>query len=129
MAREPNLMKIILCRRAIFVSDGLFDLSRAASLFTTGTSPWAPAVLHGAALCHEKRVPILCSRKPRRRPACHPFETEIKSLGRRDLSGNLDVRSHDSIRENGLAAEAAFGHVDIPPLIMPGARSVSRRWR
>jgi NAD(P)-dependent dehydrogenase (short-subunit alcohol dehydrogenase family) len=41
------------------------------------------------------------------------FETEIKSLGRRTFSVELDVRSHESIERMVAAAEAAFGHIDI----------------
>jgi NAD(P)-dependent dehydrogenase (short-subunit alcohol dehydrogenase family) len=37
----------------------------------------------------------------------------VKSLGRRALSLDLDVRNHDSIRKMVADAEAAFGHIDI----------------
>ena len=41
------------------------------------------------------------------------FEAEIKSLGRRAFSVELDVRSQESIEKMAAAAEAAFGHLDI----------------
>jgi gluconate 5-dehydrogenase len=41
------------------------------------------------------------------------FETEIKSLGRRTFSVELDVRSQESIEKMVAAAEAAMGHIDI----------------
>jgi NAD(P)-dependent dehydrogenase (short-subunit alcohol dehydrogenase family) len=41
------------------------------------------------------------------------FESEIKSLGRRAASFELDVRNHDSIRKFAADAEAAFGGIDI----------------
>src|SRR5271168_1413911 len=41
------------------------------------------------------------------------FEAEIKSLGRRTFSVELDVRSHGSIQKMAAATEAAFGHLDI----------------
>jgi gluconate 5-dehydrogenase len=41
------------------------------------------------------------------------FEMEIKSLGRRTFSVELDVRSQKSIEKMVAAAEAAFGHIDI----------------
>ncbi len=41
------------------------------------------------------------------------FEAEIKSLGRRVISLELDVRSLESIQQMAQAAESAFGHIDI----------------
>src|SRR5437899_10459877 len=41
------------------------------------------------------------------------FESEIKSLGRRVVSLQLDVRDLSSIQQMAAAAESAFGHVDI----------------
>src|SRR5271168_5096741 len=41
------------------------------------------------------------------------FEAEIKSLGRRTFSVELDVRSHGSIQKMAAATEAALGHLDI----------------
>src|SRR5256885_14958023 len=41
------------------------------------------------------------------------FESEIKSLGRRAVSLQLDVRDLSSIQQMTAAAESTFGHVDI----------------
>src|SRR5438132_2022743 len=41
------------------------------------------------------------------------FESEIKALGRRAVSLQLDVRDLSSIQQMAAAAESAFGHVDI----------------
>jgi len=41
------------------------------------------------------------------------FESEIKALGRRAISLELDVRRLESIEQAIAAAEAAFGHIDI----------------
>src|SRR3989440_2691948 len=41
------------------------------------------------------------------------FESEIKSLGRRAVSLQLDVRDLSSIQQMAAAAQSAFGHVDI----------------
>lgn len=41
------------------------------------------------------------------------FEAEVKSLGRRAASFELDVRNYDSIRKFAADAEAAFGRIDI----------------
>jgi gluconate 5-dehydrogenase len=41
------------------------------------------------------------------------FESEIKALGRRAVSLELDVRSQESIQQMAAAAEQAFGQVDI----------------
>src|SRR5207245_9578662 len=41
------------------------------------------------------------------------FESEIKSLGRRAVSLQLDVRDLSSIQQMATAAESAFGHIDI----------------
>jgi NAD(P)-dependent dehydrogenase (short-subunit alcohol dehydrogenase family) len=41
------------------------------------------------------------------------FEAEVKSLGRRAASFELDVRNYDSIRKFAADAEAAFGGIDI----------------
>ena len=41
------------------------------------------------------------------------FEAEVKSLGRRAASFELDVRNYDSIRKFAADTEAAFGGIDI----------------
>src|SRR5436853_1125566 len=42
-----------------------------------------------------------------------PFEAEIKALGRRAVSLELDVRQRESIEMMTATAEKAFGHLDI----------------
>src|SRR5207248_9559405 len=42
-----------------------------------------------------------------------PFEAEIKALGRRVISLELDVRQRESIEKMSANAEAAFGRIDI----------------
>jgi NAD(P)-dependent dehydrogenase (short-subunit alcohol dehydrogenase family) len=49
----------------------------------------------------------------RHRDHLAPFEAEIKSLGRRAASLELDVRDQASITRMAAEAERAFGHVDI----------------
>ena len=49
----------------------------------------------------------------RNRDSLLPFEAEIRSLGRRALSLQLDVRNLTSIHQMTAAAEQAFGKVDI----------------
>jgi NAD(P)-dependent dehydrogenase (short-subunit alcohol dehydrogenase family) len=41
------------------------------------------------------------------------FEAEVKCLGRRAASFELDVRNHDSIQKFAADAERAFGRIDI----------------
>src|SRR6476646_7016693 len=41
------------------------------------------------------------------------FEAEIKALGRRAVSVELDVRRQASIEKMAAAREAAFGHLDM----------------
>jgi gluconate 5-dehydrogenase len=49
----------------------------------------------------------------RNRDSLAAFEAEIKALGRRALSLELDVRDRESIERMAGAAEDAFGHLDI----------------
>src|SRR5256885_3354825 len=49
----------------------------------------------------------------RNRDHLFTFESEIKSLGRRAVSLQLDVRDLSSIQQMAAAAESAFGHIDI----------------
>src|SRR5262249_59229492 len=53
---------------------------------------------------------ILTSRNPE---TLSPFESEIKALGRRAVSLELDVRDHASIQQFSDAAQNAFGHIEI----------------
>jgi NAD(P)-dependent dehydrogenase (short-subunit alcohol dehydrogenase family) len=90
------------------VSDGLFDLNGRVAL-VTGTSRGLGQYM-ARALAKAGADLVLTSRDVNRLSS---FEAEIKSLGRRAFSGELDVRSHDSIEKMVAAAEVAFGHVDI----------------
>jgi NAD(P)-dependent dehydrogenase (short-subunit alcohol dehydrogenase family) len=90
------------------VSDGLFDLSGRVAL-VTGTSRGLGQYM-ARALAKAGADLVLTSRDVDR---LSPFETEIKALGRRTFSVELDVRSQESIEKMVAAAEAAFGHVDI----------------
>jgi NAD(P)-dependent dehydrogenase (short-subunit alcohol dehydrogenase family) len=90
------------------VSDGLFDLSGHVAL-VTGTSRGLGQYM-ARALAKAGADLVLTSRGVDRLSA---FETEMKSLGRRTLSVELDVRSQESIEKMVAAAEAAFGHIDI----------------
>jgi gluconate 5-dehydrogenase len=49
----------------------------------------------------------------RTRASLSAFEAEIKALGRRTVSLELDVRDHASIERMVSVAEEAFGHIDI----------------
>jgi NAD(P)-dependent dehydrogenase (short-subunit alcohol dehydrogenase family) len=90
------------------VSDGLFDLSGRVAL-VTGTSRGLGQYM-ARALAKAGADLVLTSRDVDR---LSPFETEIKALGRRTFSVELDVRNQESIEKTVAAAEAAFGHVDI----------------
>jgi len=90
------------------VSDGLFDLSARVAV-VTGTSRGLGQYM-ARALAKAGADIVLTSRDLGR---LAPFEAEIKSLGRRTFSVELDVRRHDSIQKMVVAAEAAFGHLDI----------------
>ena len=49
----------------------------------------------------------------RNRDSLQAFEVEIKAMGGRAISLELDVRDHESIERMASAAEAEFGHLDI----------------
>jgi NAD(P)-dependent dehydrogenase (short-subunit alcohol dehydrogenase family) len=90
------------------VSEGLFDLGGRVAL-VTGTSRGLGQYM-ARALAKAGADLVLTSRDVDR---LSPFETEIKALGRRTFSAELDVRSQESIEKMVAAAEAAFGHLDI----------------
>ena len=90
------------------MSDGLFDLSGRVAL-VTGTSRGLGQYM-ARALAKAGADLVLTSRDANR---LSPFEAEIKALGRRAFSLELDVRRQDSIEKMAAAAEAAFGHLDI----------------
>ncbi|MGC1414049.1 MAG: glucose 1-dehydrogenase [Candidatus Acidiferrum sp.] len=90
------------------MSDGLFDLSGRVAI-VTGTSRGLGQYM-ARALAKAGADLVLTSRGVSR---LAPFEAEIKSLGRRAFSCELDVRSRESIEKAVASAEAAFGHLDI----------------
>jgi gluconate 5-dehydrogenase len=49
----------------------------------------------------------------RHRDSLAPFEAEIRAMGRRSISLELDVRNLESIQNMAKSAEQAFGHIDI----------------
>ncbi len=86
----------------------LFDLTGKVAI-VTGTSrglgqTFARALAGGGADL------VLTSREP---SSLAGFENEIKALGRRTISLELDVRKQASIEKMVAAAEDAFGHLDI----------------
>jgi gluconate 5-dehydrogenase len=90
------------------MSSGLFDLSGRVAI-VTGTSRGLGQTF-ARALATAGADLILTSRQL---GSLASFEAEIKSLGRRVLSLELDVRNIESIQKMATAAEAAFGHIDI----------------
>jgi gluconate 5-dehydrogenase len=90
------------------VSDGLFDLSGRVAV-VTGTSRGLGQYM-ARALAKAGADLVLTSRDASR---LSPFEAEMKALGRRAVSLELDVRNLESIEKMVAGAEAAFGHLDI----------------
>lgn len=89
-------------------NQALFDLSGRVAI-VTGTSRGLGQVF-ARSLARSGADLVLTSRK---RGSLSAFEAEIKALGRRAISLELDVRSQESIEEMASAAEDAFGHLDI----------------
>jgi len=90
------------------VSDGLFDLSARVAI-VTGTSRGLGQYL-ARALAKAGADLVLTSRE---RARLLPFEAEMRGLGRRTISLELDVRNLDSIERMAAVAEKEFGHLDI----------------
>ncbi|HZP18505.1 MAG TPA: glucose 1-dehydrogenase [Terriglobales bacterium] len=86
----------------------LFDLSGQVAI-VTGTSRGLGQYF-ARALAKAGADLVLTSR---RRESLAPFEAEIKALGRRAVSLELDVRDLQSIELMAAAAEQAFGRLDI----------------
>lgn len=86
----------------------LFDLTGQVAI-VTGTSRGLGQYL-ARALAKAGADLILTSRT---RDSLLKFETEVKSLGRRAMSLELDVRDQASIEQMAAAAQEAFGHVEI----------------
>jgi gluconate 5-dehydrogenase len=90
------------------VSDDLFDLGGRVAL-VTGTSRGLGQYM-ARALAKAGADLVLTSRDASRLSS---FEAEMKVLGRRTVSVELDVRRQESIENAVATAEAAFGHLDI----------------
>ena len=86
----------------------LFDLTGQVAI-VTGTSRGLGQQF-ARALAKAGADLVLTSRH---RDSLAAFESEIKALGRRAVSLELDVRDQASIETMAAAAEAAFGHIDI----------------
>lgn len=87
---------------------GLFDLTGRVAI-VTGTSRGLGQSF-ARALAKAGADLVLTSRD---RASLAPFADEIKALGRRAVSLDLDVRDQHSIEEMAAAAEDTFGHLDI----------------
>ena len=90
------------------MSDKLFDLTGQAAI-VTGTSRGLGQYL-ARALALAGADLVITSRK---RESLREFESEIKALGRRVVSLDLDVRDEESIERMAADAEAAFGQIHI----------------
>src|SRR2546423_12371264 len=94
--------------RDVIVNDGLFDLSGRVAI-VTGTSRGLGQYM-ARALARAGADLVLTSREGGRLAA---FEAEIKALGRRAVSLDLDVRDQGSIERMVSETDAVFGRVDI----------------
>jgi NAD(P)-dependent dehydrogenase (short-subunit alcohol dehydrogenase family) len=89
-------------------TNGLFDLTGRVAI-VTGTSRGLGQYM-ARALAKAGADLVLTSRD---RDRLLPFEKEVKALGRRAVSLELDVREQQSIERMVADAETAFGHLDI----------------
>ncbi len=90
------------------MSDQLFDLTSRVAIVTGTSRGLGQYFAH--ALAKAGADLVLTSRDKNR---LAPFESEIRALGRRAISLELDVRDHESIEKMAAAAENEFGHLDI----------------
>src|SRR5262249_3314306 len=90
------------------VTEKLFDLTGRTAI-VTGTSRGLGQYL-ARALAKAGADLVLTSRN---RDSLQAFEKEMRGLGRRAFSLELDVRDHGSIEKMVEAAESEFGHLDI----------------
>jgi gluconate 5-dehydrogenase len=90
------------------MSDSLFDLTGQVAI-VTGTSRGLGQYF-ARALAKAGADLVLTSRD---RASLVSFEEEIKALGRRAISLELDVRNQESIERMAGEAEAAFGQIHI----------------
>src|SRR5882762_975302 len=94
--------------RGVFVSDRLFDLTGRVAI-VTGTSRGLGQYL--ARALAKAGADLVSTSRDRNRLLL--FEAEMRGLGRRAISLELDVRNHESIERMAAAAEKEFGHLDI----------------
>lgn len=90
------------------MSNPFFDLSGNVAI-VTGSSRGLGQYF-ARALAKSGADLVLTSR---RKEACAEFEAEIKGLGRKAISLDLDVRQQESIERMAAAAEEAYGKIDI----------------
>jgi len=90
------------------MSENLFDLTGQVAI-VTGTSRGLGQYL-ARALARAGADLVITSRK---RDALADFEAEVKALGRRVVSLELDVRDQESIERMAADAEAAVGQIHI----------------
>ena len=90
------------------MNNGLFDLTGQVAI-VTGTSRGLGQYM-ARALAKAGADLVLTSRTSE---SLRPFEHEIKKLGRRAISLELDVRKLESIERMVAAAEGAFSQIDI----------------
>jgi NAD(P)-dependent dehydrogenase (short-subunit alcohol dehydrogenase family) len=90
------------------MTEALFDLGGRVAI-VTGTSRGLGQAF-ARALAGSGADLVLTSRN---RETLSAFEAEVRALGRRALSLDLDVRSLESIQKMVASAEAEFGHLDI----------------
>jgi len=90
------------------MSEALFDLTGQVAI-VTGTSRGLGQYF-ARALAKAGADLVITSRK---RETLAGFEAEMKALGRRVVSLELDVRDEESIKKMAAEAEAAFGQIHI----------------
>ena len=90
------------------MNNGLFDLTGQVAI-VTGTSRGLGQYF-AKALAKAGADLVLTSRT---RESLVPFESEIRALGRRAVSLELDVRSQESIEKMAADAEDAYGQIHI----------------
>lgn len=90
------------------MSDPLFDLSGQVAI-VTGTSRGLGQYF-ARALAKAGADLVLTSRK---RESLREMEAEVKSLGHRSVSLELDVRNYDSIQRMAQDAQKAFGQIHV----------------
>lgn len=90
------------------MADSLFDLTGKVAI-VTGTSRGLGQYF-ARALAKAGADLVLTSRDVK---TLAPFESEIKALGRKAVSVELDVRNYESIQRMAVSAQEAFGHIEI----------------